>query len=136
MEDALSNHFECFHCHTTFRRKVYEIVRERCRLHFLERVPYFEIEDSRGLECYCSRGCLDSRMDEVMGDEHVPLTLPGLSQVASCAHCQSPVDRTSFHYAYLATLSEPLDDVIWDTVEMDCLAIVCETCSARLLGNV
>jgi hypothetical protein len=130
LELASPNDFECFHCHKVFQGSVYEIVSERCRLHFDEQVPYVESENLCGFECYCSRACLESRVANVMARENVPITHPGMSRVANCAACQSPVDRTDFHRAYLATLSEPLDDITWETVEMDCLAVTCEKCSS------
>ncbi|WP_157696069.1 hypothetical protein [Caballeronia temeraria] len=128
METVPSDQFECFHCRRVFYGGVYEIVHERCRLHFEERVPYVESLNLRGLECYCSRACLESRVDWVMAREKIPVTRPGPNRIAKCSVCQTPVDRTAFHHAYLATLSEPLDDVTWDTLQTEYLAIICEDC--------
>ncbi len=130
MEPALSTHFECFRCHNRFEGEVYEIVRERSRLHFDKTVPYFESGAQFGLACYCSRNCLNASIGDVMMHEKVPITFPKMNRLANCAICRLSVDRTSFHRAYVATLSEPMDDAIWDTLEMDCLAIVCERCAA------
>jgi hypothetical protein len=129
MELAQPDHFECFHCHKIFQGRVYEVVRERSRLHFDGRVPHVESDNFCGLECYCSRSCLDARVDRVMAREHVPATYPGRSRIANCAICHASVDRTAYHFAYLATLSEPIDEITWDTVELDYLAVLCETCS-------
>ncbi|SAK48337.1 hypothetical protein AWB75_01124 [Caballeronia catudaia] len=136
MEPVFSDNFECFHCHTIFRDGVYEIVHERCRLHFEERVPYVENQDLRGIECYCSRACLEARLDGVMIREKIPVTRPGPDRVANCAVCRLPVDRTNFHRAYLATLSEPVDDITWDTVQMEYLAIICEDCNRLVAGEL
>ncbi|SPB15376.1 hypothetical protein NOV72_02602 [Caballeronia novacaledonica] len=128
MDTVLSDQFECFHCRKTFGGGVYEIVHERCRLHFEERVPYVESLNLRGLECYCSRACLESRVDRVMAREKIPVTHPGPDRIANCSICRTPVDRTEVHHAYLATLSEPLDDVTWDTLQTEYLAVLCKTC--------
>lgn len=128
METVPSDQFECFRCRRIFRGGVYEIVHERCRLHFEERVPYVESLNLRGLECYCSRVCLESSADRVMAHERIPVTHPGADRIANCSICNTRVDRTEIHHAYLATLSEPLDDVMWDTLQTEYLAVLCKAC--------
>jgi hypothetical protein len=69
METLDDNSFECFTCSRIFTGRVHEITREWERTDFGGELPEIEIVGSCGLECYCSRSCLDARCRLVMANE-------------------------------------------------------------------
>ena len=120
--------YQCFNCMRVFRSPVFDIAREWNRTHFEEDPPSVEIRGSVGLECYCSRECLNVRRPVVMAAENVPIRRPGIGSVESCAKCHGTVDMSCFHVAYLESCAEVEDGFILRTVDLDYLAVLCRRC--------
>ena len=81
-----------------------------------------------GLECYCSRDCLDARRPVVMAAEKVPTQWPGIGPVEACAKCGGPVDMTCFHRTYLESCSKHESDFVLNTLSVEYLAVLCQHC--------
>jgi hypothetical protein len=65
MESPADDEYQCFTCNRRFRGHVFEVVKEWDRMHFENEPPSVEIEGSTGLECYCSKRCLDARLADL-----------------------------------------------------------------------
>jgi hypothetical protein len=111
-----------------FQSTVFEIIREWNRTHFEDDPPSVEIQGAWGLECYCSRECLNARRVAVMAAENVPIRRPGIGPVETCAKCGGPVDMTCFHLTYLESSSKNVTEFVSNTVSLDYLAVVCHQC--------
>lgn len=125
MESLADDEYQCFNCNRIFRGRVFEVTGEWNRTHFEDELPSVEVEGSVGLECYCSRRCLDARLRLVMAAEGVPIRHPGIGPIEKCAKCNGPVDMTRFHLTYLEDCVEYAT-----TLELDYLAVVCQHCEA------
>ncbi|WP_155681571.1 hypothetical protein [Burkholderia stagnalis] len=128
MDTVDSDAYECFHCGRQFRTTVFEVIRERERMHFDTDPPTIEVQEAEGLECYCSCACLAARAPIVMAREKTPIRSPGFGPVEVCARCEGPVDMTRFHLTYLAS-SAMHEGFAMRTLEVDYLAVVCDHCS-------
>ena len=105
MESPAADEYQCFTCNRRFRGRVFEVVKEWDRTLFEDEPPSVEIEGSTGLECYCSKRCLDARLALVMAAEGAPICPPGIGPIEMCAKCNGPVDMTRFHLTYLESCS-------------------------------
>ena len=128
MESLGADEYQCFTCNRMFGNPVFNITREWERTHFGEGMPSVEILDSYGLECYCSRACVDARRDVVMRDEGVPIRRPGIGPIESCAICGRPVDMTESHRSYVESEEIAVNSLILKPVNVDYLAVVCRQC--------
>lgn len=120
--------YECFHCGCAFRTTIFEVIREMDRVHFETDPPMVEVREAEGLECYCSRTCLDAHAPIIMARERTPISHPGIGPVEVCARCQGPVDMTRFHLTYLASAAMN-EGFSMRGLEIDYLAVVCDQCS-------
>lgn len=130
METLDEDDYECFTCNRIFKGRVFEIAREWERVHFSESIPEVEIEDSRGLECYCSQLCANLRREEVMAREGVPIRHPGLGPIEPCSKCGAPIDMTQFHVTYVDSCVD-VHGFVGVSVDVNYLAVVCSTCRPR-----
>ena len=128
MESLGDNEYECFTCRRVFRTPVFDISREWERTHFNDGIPSVEIKGSYGLECYCSRACVDARRQLVMASEGVPIRRPGIGPVETCAKCGAPVDMAEFHLTYVESQAVSMGDRTLDTIDVDYLAVLCRQC--------
>lgn len=126
-----TDEYECFTCQIRFKGRVFSIAREWERVHFGKALPEVEIVDADGLECYCSKICLEQRCEEVMAREEVPIRRPDIGPVERCAKCGGPVDMCEFHLAYIE--DEYVDEGTCGsrTIDVDYLAVVCSRCRPR-----
>ncbi|MBB5463681.1 hypothetical protein [Paraburkholderia sp. Cpub6] len=131
MNSIPEDEYECFTCNIRFKGRVFSITREWERVDFTKSLPVIEIADAEGLECYCSRACLEKRRDEVMAKEGVPIRYPDIGPVESCAKCAEPVDMTEFHLTYLQDESVDEGTFVSRTIDVDYLAVVCKQCHPR-----
>ncbi|MFL9964292.1 hypothetical protein PQR02_25150 [Paraburkholderia sediminicola] len=128
MDTVDSSRYECFHCNRLFQTPVFEVAREWGCVRFDTEPPNVEIHGSEGLECYCSRGCLNARVSIVMAREQTPVRPPGIGPVEVCARCGGPVDMARVHLTYLAS-GAVKKGLILDMFGVDYLAVVCNQCS-------
>ncbi|KGR99292.1 hypothetical protein X946_1063 [Burkholderia sp. ABCPW 111] len=134
MDTVDSDAYDCFHCGRLFRTTVFEVIRERDRVYFDTDPPSVEVRESEGLECYCSRMCLDACAPIVMAREGTPISPPGIGPVEVCARCKGPVDMTRFHLTYLASCAMYIGFAM-QTLETDYLAVVCNHCSITITAQ-
>ncbi|WP_277183299.1 hypothetical protein [Caballeronia sp. BR00000012568055] len=130
METLDSDSYQCFTCDRIFSGRVFEIAREWERVHFSDGIPEAEIEDSWGLECYCSQLCADLRREEVMAREGVPIRHPDLGPIEPCSKCGFPIDMTQFHLTYVESCVD-MHGSVGQPVDVACLAVVCSSCRPR-----
>jgi hypothetical protein len=128
------DNYECFTCNRLFSGRVFEISREWNRTDFSKEIPEVEIQDAWGLECYCSTICLVARRGILMALEGVPIHPADIGPVERCAKCGGPVEMDQFHLAYVET-STDVQGWIGYTVDVDYLAVVCNTCMPRVAAN-
>ena len=131
METIANDEYECFTCSVRFKKKVFSITREWERVDFSEALPEVDILDAYGLECYCSKSCLEGRRDEVMARGQVSITRPNLGPVETCAKCGGPVDMSEFHLAYLEDESIDEGTFVSTMIDLDYLAVVCKRCHPK-----
>ncbi|SAK89717.1 hypothetical protein AWB78_04747 [Caballeronia calidae] len=130
METLDSDSYQCFTCDRIFKGRVFEIAREWERVHFSESIPEVEIEDSWGLECYCSQLCANLRLEEVMAREGVPIRHPDIGPIEPCSKCGAPIDMTQFHLTYVESCVD-MHGFVAQPVDTACLAVVCSSCRPR-----
>lgn len=131
MQSPNDDEYQCFTCKRVFRSPVFDISRGWERTHFDEEIPSVEIEDSYGLECYCSRACRDARRDLVMRDEGVPIQRPGIGPIESCVRCGGPVDMAEFHLTYVESQEVAVNDLIMEPIDVQYLAVLCKMCRPK-----
>ena len=131
MQSPSDDEYQCFTCKRVFRSPVFDISRGWERTHFNDEIPSVEIEDSYGLECYCSRACLDARRHLVMHDAGVPIQRPGIGPIESCAKCGGPVDMAEFHLTYVESKEVAVNDLILKPVDVRYLAVLCTRCRPK-----
>jgi len=135
MNSMAHDEYQCFSCSKRFRSRVFSITREWECVHFEYYLPEIEIENSCGLECYCSFECLSERRAEVMKREGVPIRRPGLEPIEICAKCGGPVNMAEFHLTYLEDEGLHRGTFGIQTVDVDYLAVVCRQCRPRTLNE-
>jgi len=127
MESSGADEYQCFTCNRMFGNPG-STSRGMGADHFDEGISSVEILDSYGLECYCSRACIEARRDVVMRYEGVPIRRSGIGSIESCGISGRPVDVTEFHRSYVEGEEIAVNSLILKSVNVDCLAVVCRQC--------
>lgn len=124
----------CYTCNKAYRSPNFTISRGFERTIFFDgdRIPEIEPIGVEVLEGYCSQSCLDARRDEVLKQEGVRITFPGIGPIESCSRCGGPVDMARLHRAW--TEDQSIEEwgahiSIAQVVNAQTLAVACQKCA-------
>lgn len=125
---------ECFFCDACgkrFRTPLYDISREFEQTFFYQepRSPEIEVLGAESIANYCSASCREQKRDELLHQERVRATFPGIGPVESCSRCGGAVDMTKLHLTYVQmNTTQDWDRLIADVLDAQTLAVVCQDC--------
>jgi hypothetical protein len=93
---------------------------------------------SENLNHFCSGGCADAVVPQILHELGLKLLPPGIGPVATCAKCSGPVDMTAPHVVYsLLEATEVVEP--WMTSlkvhNHEFLCVVCQNCDGNLMES-
>ncbi len=126
---------ECFYCETcgaAFRARMFDISKDHERTIFFEgdRPPEVEIAESVTIGQFCSQHCRDQARVDILRQENIRATYPGIGPVETCSRCGNPVDMTVFHRTYVEYETEhDWGHFVAEVHNATVVAIVCHRCN-------
>lgn len=127
---------DCFYCNTCgkrFRSPLYDVGKEFAQTFFYKepRPPEIEVMGAETIANYCSPACRGRSRDQLLLQDKVRATFPGIGPVETCSRCGGLVDMTKFHLTYVQTdttqdWGRPMFGV--GVLRTETLAVICQEC--------
>jgi hypothetical protein len=93
---------------------------------------------SESLNHFCSVGCADISVPQILHELGLKILPPGIGPVATCAKCSGPVDMTAPHVVYsLLEATEVVEPWLTslDVHNHEFLCVVCRNCDGNLMES-
>lgn len=131
------NCFSCQECGKVFRNPLFTLACGYEEVIFYEDggLPEIETSSSESIGTFCSLTCLEQQRNEILKNENVGATCPGIGPVEKCARCGESMDTTRPHKTWLEEHSichwDASGDFSIQPFEVRTLARVCQDCLPR-----